>query len=530
MNQTEFLRKELQKYSTFDEYDIEVCDKLDNINDARVTMRIAELLQNMHKELSLTENIEHFANKRKSSTHKNIKQRYKARINRVLKGETETPKRSKESIKKRHDTMIERYGALANVEKVKATKLAKYGHMFGNKDQIRQTKIERYGNAMGNVNKLMQTKLEKYGNIYGPNAIERQIATKLSRYGYKGYNMIKVVQTKQDKYGNGMGDVAKLQMTNLQKYGNKNGNVHKIAKTKMSLYGNVFGKVNHKTLSKLNMWWHDLLFEQFGIDFEYEYVLDGYAYDLRYKNLLIEINPQVSHNAVYGFEYLTNHGHNCPLASDYHKNKTLCAINNGYHVINVWDWDMPEYVCMYIEQLLTTYTYDNFEFVDIDTAQHFAICQSINAINIEDTDICLAAMQNDEIKHLLIISNIQNNVYEIIANIGNANAATIHNMLRFLVQSDLNIKTLQVQVYFDKFVPTVYEQFGFIQTSILDTIVWCNVNDKNQLFDIEDDYFNETSIYDKHSQEYAIEMWNKGFIKYNTAGKATYVWHSNQQQ
>lgn len=527
MKPTDFLRKELQVYDTYDEYDIEVCNKLDDINDARVTMRIAELLQDMHKELASTEDVKHFANKRNSSTHKNIKQRYKTRINRVLNGQTETPKRSKESIAKRHNTMLERYGALANVEKVKATKLAKYGHMFGNKEQIRQTKIERYGNAMGDVNKLMQTKLEKYGNIYGPNAIERQIAVKLTRYGYKGYNMNKVVQTKQAKYGNGMGDISKMQMTNLQRYGNKNGNVHKITKTKMLLYGNVFGKVNHKTLSKLNEWWHDLLFEQFDIDFEYEYVLDGYAYDLRYENLLIEINPQVSHNAVYGFEYLTKHGQNQPLDSNYHKNKTQYAINKGYHVINVWDWDMPEYVCMYIEQLFNPHDYTEFDFVDIDTAQQFIYCQSIKAIDIEDTDICLAAIQNNEVKHLLVVSCIDDQ-YEIVVNAGNASTSTVHNMLSFLLQSKTFIDTLQVQVYFDKSVPILYEQFGFKQISSSDTIIWCNTNDKSQMFDIEDDYFNELSVYDKHSQEYAIEMWNKGFIKYNTAGKATYVWQSAQ--
>lgn len=528
MKPTDFLRKELQQYDTYDEYDIEVCNKLDDINDARVTMRIAELLQDMHKELSSTEDVKHFANKRNSSTHGKIRQRYKTRINRVLKGKTETYKYSKTDIEKRLSTMEAKYGAHTNVEKVKATKLAKYGHLFGDKEQIKQTKIERYGNAMGDIDKLLQTKLEKYGNIYGPNAVERAMQTRIVKYGYAGFNMVKSVQTKQAKYGNGMGDIAKMQMTNLQRYGNKNGNVHKITKTKMSLYGNVFGKVNYKTLSKLNRWWHDLLFEQFGIDFEYEYVLDGYAYDLRHNNLLIEINPQVSHNAVYGFEYLTNRGDNQPLDANYHKNKTQYAISKGYHVINVWDWDMPEYVCMYIEQLLNPHDYDKFEFTNIDNAQQFIYCQSIKAIDIEESDICLAAMHNNEIKHLLVLSNIQPGLYEITANAGNASNECIHNMLNFLSQAEFNINTLQVQVYFDKFVPTLYEQFGFKRISSSDTIIWCNVNDKTQMFDIEDEYFNETSIYAKHSQEYAIEMWNNGFIKYNTAGKATYVWQSNK--
>jgi len=130
-----------------------------------INKRIQELEIELEQVLQNTPLINKTANGR-INTHSIIRGQYKRRINNLKKFGAEHGKLNQSTIDKRLATMQEKYGAHTNIDKVKQTKLEKYGHMFGDKDQIRQTKIERYGNAMGDINKLIATKLQKYGHIY----------------------------------------------------------------------------------------------------------------------------------------------------------------------------------------------------------------------------------------------------------------------------------------------------------------------------------------------------------------------------
>lgn len=71
-----------------------------------------------------------------------------------------------------------------------------------------------------------------------------------------------------------------------------------------------------------------------GLKYTFEYRIQDKSYDICIpdKNILLEINPTYTHNAV------GNHW-GCGLPIDYHSSKTQLALDNGFRCIHIWDWD-----------------------------------------------------------------------------------------------------------------------------------------------------------------------------------------------
>jgi len=104
---------------------------------------------------------------------------------------------SKETLKKRQDTMIEKYGTTApNREKMKETNIERYGSEYASsaniiKNKVKETVKERYGvNNVSKVksvrNKVEKTMLEKYGekcNLSLKEEQKRIKKTNIKKYG-----------------------------------------------------------------------------------------------------------------------------------------------------------------------------------------------------------------------------------------------------------------------------------------------------------------------------------------------------------
>nr|DAX73781.1 MAG TPA: endonuclease-like protein [Caudoviricetes sp.] len=93
--------------------------------------------------------------------------------------------------------------------------------------------------------------------------------------------------------------------------------------------GNIISKLNTRFCEELS---------KYNINYSLEYRINDLSYDIAIQNfnILIEINPTYTHtvlgNHYNGFKYNEKF-------EQYHINKTNVALNNGYHCINVWDWD-----------------------------------------------------------------------------------------------------------------------------------------------------------------------------------------------
>jgi hypothetical protein len=114
--------------------------------------------------------------------------------------------------------------------------------------------------------------------------------------------------------------IEKMSQSCLEKYGYKWNCLRPEAKS-------------HITISKKNRIWQNLL----GIsDSDLEFVLDGYSYDLKKDNTLIEINPTETHNSTYGLY------NGKPKESNYHIKKTCVANKHNFECLHIWDWDDQE--------------------------------------------------------------------------------------------------------------------------------------------------------------------------------------------
>lgn len=69
-----------------------------------------------------------------------------------------------------------------------------------------------------------------------------------------------------------------------------------------------------------------------GIEYDREFRIENYSYDFKIGNVLVEINPTITHNSTWTpFNKVTD--------KFYHRDKSECAKKHGYRCVHVWDWD-----------------------------------------------------------------------------------------------------------------------------------------------------------------------------------------------
>lgn len=201
-------------------------------------------------------------------------------------------------------TYIESFDTVRSDEHIKKVKqkvnkeMFREGYNFERKeiqDKVKQNKLEVYGNENPFVTdkfkeQASRTKIERYKDV---NYNNRDLAAKtcLERYGVTNYLL-------SDLYA-----------------------------------------PNHNARSKLNASWKEKLEKVLGIEVKDEVSIVKFRYDLCIGNLLIDINPTISHNSTISYPYkLGILQENNPVKPDYHYNRTMNALENGYELISIFDW------------------------------------------------------------------------------------------------------------------------------------------------------------------------------------------------
>ena len=184
------------------------------------------------------------------------------------------------------------------------------------------------------IKRIQSTCMSRYGDPTAVNSVHSRILAKqtcLNKYGVDHYSKSsdykeKYTKTMIDKYGTTVplrSDMIldKLRNTCLQRYGVPYACMRPECRS------------SYRTISKINQEFSEKLHDA-GLDSILEFSLDRFSYDIKVNNILIEINPSITHNS-----YI-NIFPNCdPLDSKYHMNKTDVAEKNGYRCIHVFDWD-----------------------------------------------------------------------------------------------------------------------------------------------------------------------------------------------
>ncbi len=265
---------------------------------------------------------------------------------------------TEESLARLRATNRERYGVdyVAQNEEIKAkqqeTLMENYGvdNPFKSAEiqkKIKQVNIERYGFESAAKNpeiqeKIKNTVLQRYGvdNSFKAAEVKEKIkSTLIERYGVEHPAHSEEIREK-------------FKETSLRNYGvdhpMKHPNVRqKVAKARED--GVSSGRA-FKAISQHNRNFAKKIEERYGVEVAFEKAIDGKSYDLHIvgTNILIELNPLISHNAdiPYGCVMMKcgdkyEIGHET-LPHKSHMNKSKIARANGYRLIHAYEWDERE--------------------------------------------------------------------------------------------------------------------------------------------------------------------------------------------
>lgn len=92
------------------------------------------------------------------------------------------------------------------------------------------------------------------------------------------------------------------------------------------------------------------LLDRNNILYSREFCLGVKSYDFKIDNVLIEINPTITHNT-----HFIPYGDYVGLKDDYHYNKSKLAEENNYKCIHIWDWDDIDKVIKLLKPRETIY-------------------------------------------------------------------------------------------------------------------------------------------------------------------------------
>jgi len=115
-------------------------------------------------------------------------------------------------------------------------------------------------------------------------------------------------------------------------------------------------------ISKFNRKFADSIYSRTGLQPEFEYHLGGFSYDMKVgENLLIDINPTISHSSTKNFRQILGvRGNSIVHPSSYHLNRWKVAVENGFELISIFDWDNKSKVLDLITHKLGVATYRVF--------------------------------------------------------------------------------------------------------------------------------------------------------------------------
>lgn len=293
----------------------------------------------------------------------------------------ENPAQSESVQEKIKSTNIERYGVErptqnpAVREKTKETNLDRYGVEYPLqskelKEKVQSTNLARHGSEWAIASESVrkkgeETNLERYGNreFFASDEFKENLPSIVeSKYGVRNVAHVESVQEKRratnlERYGYEETFFSpeireKAKATILARYGvehpAQNADVQrKTRETNERRYGPSLSDQSNApyvpALTKSE--WGLLLEAEFGVQVTFEKSVGGRSFDLHVvgSNILLEINPTVTHNSLVPYVRLRNGcasecGHSAPRPSQ-HKSRADLAQAHGYSLVQVYDWD-----------------------------------------------------------------------------------------------------------------------------------------------------------------------------------------------
>ncbi len=286
-----------------------------------------------------------------------------------------------------------------------------------------------------------------------------------------------------------------------------------------------FSKPNNKFANLLNY---------YNIHYEREFNLHLKSFDFKCNNILIEINPSITHNINYNpYNKKDNYK---GLDSNYHFNKTKLARDNNYRCINIWDWDDEEKIikslqpkqpiyarkCI-IKEIKEKYIINNFE-----NLYHFQ-CKCNNQ------KICLGLYYNDELIQIMTFGKPRYNKkyeYELLRLCTKFDYYVIggaEKLFKYFI-NNYNPESIISYCDYSKFTGDVYIKLGMKLKRVTPSLHWYNPKTRIHIIDsllrakgFDKLLGNIYGCYGKGTSNKDL-MLEHDFIEIYDAGQAVYTW------
>lgn len=261
-----------------------------------------------------------------------------------------------------------------------------------------------------------------------------------------------------------------------------------------------------------------------NLEYTREFPIGSYSYDFKVGNYLIEIDPYATHNSTWGIR------NNPPKSSNYHKQKSDLAKENGYVCIHVFDWDNPQKVINILKKTGSVGAREcQIKEVAKDEATEF-----INAYHLQNyakDDIRLGLYYENTLVSIMTFGKPRYNKkydYELVRYCASMNIiGGSSKLLKYFIDT---YSPHSIISYCDeaKFRGDTYAKLGFKQLrSGRPAKHWYNPKTKQHITDnlLRQRGFDQLfkANYGKGTSNAAL-MLEAGFVEIYDCGQATYIW------
>lgn len=278
--------------------------------------------------------------------------------------------------------------------------------------------------------------------------------------------------------------------------------------------------------SKPNLEFASLL-DKYNISYEREFDLHKYSFDFKVNNILIEVDPTITHNST-----ISPFPHREPIGKDYHMNKSNVAFNNNYHCIHIWDWDNKEKVINLLLPKEKIYARDCLiKEIDKETLDNF-----LNNYHLQNTcknqTVRLGLYYKDTLIQTMTFGKPRYNKnyeYELLRLCSLPKYLVIGGSKKLFKYFLNNYKPKSIISYCDnsKFRGNIYTDLGFkLLNKDIPSKHWFNIKTKQHITDNllrqrgYDQLFNTN--YGKGTSNEEL-MLNNGFVEIYDCGQSVYV-------
>ena len=305
-----------------------------------------------------------------------------------------------------------------------------------------QTSLEKYGTEHPNQSGIVKRRItESNLRIYGTERAsqsdivkEKARETNLKRYGG-------ISSTKSQKV------LEKIKETNLERYGVE----WTCMRPEARKYSN--DSLPNRTFAKV--------LEKNNISYVREFYIESYSFDFKVGNILIEVDPSVTHNLIwYPFG-----NHESRITKDYHQKKTNKAIEAGYQCIHIFDWDDIDKIICLLQVRETLYARE----CEIREASIDDIAEFLNKYHLQGfckgQNIRLGMYYNNELVSIMTFGKPRYNKnyeYELLRYCSNKNVIGGANKLFKYFVNRYNPKSIISYCDNSKFRGDVYSKLGFV--------------------------------------------------------------------